>query len=360
MNGKLIFTALILIALFASLATAQVRESFDYPAGSVVDGLGSASGGWAGPWQYLKESLNVDSAMFVVDTAFDYSDVQVNVPKSGLHMTSVLKSPNSKIRQQRFLDHECTIAVGNTYWISALEELWNDASISSWCGISLYDSLNERPLLGKGWGDGVYSFGGGTPSANEKSSATWDNGPVWLVARIDGNDGNIATLHMWVNPDPTNGEPDTSTADTRSRYTSFSKFNSIVMAFGDYSGKDDKVEMSIDEIRFGTTWDDVSSVFPGAGVASRNTNPMNYTLYQNYPNPFNPSTKISYSLKNTGKVRLSVFDMLGREVAVLVNSTQNAGVHNVTFSASKLVSGIYMYRLEADNNILSKKMVLMK
>ncbi len=90
-----------------------------------------------------------------------------------------------------------------------------------------------------------------------------------------------------------------------------------------------------------------------------------YDLSQNYPNPFNPSTQISYSLAQDAFVTLKVYDMLGNEVAELVNSGQTAGVHNINFDASELSSGIYIYRVIAMNGerILhsdSKRMLLLK
>ena len=97
------------------------------------------------------------------------------------------------------------------------------------------------------------------------------------------------------------------------------------------------------------------------GINETKQVPSGFILNQNYPNPFNPSTKISYSISNMEeKVYLSIFDMLGREVAVLVNSTQNAGTYEVTFSAPKLASGTYFYRLAAGNNVVTKKMMLVK
>jgi hypothetical protein len=88
--------------------------------------------------------------------------------------------------------------------------------------------------------------------------------------------------------------------------------------------------------------------------------PYRFELAQNYPNPFNPSTKIQYTLKNTGNVRLSVYDLLGREVAVLVNGVRSAGSHEVTFSRPDLGSGVYFYKLQAGGQVMTKKMVLMK
>jgi hypothetical protein len=88
--------------------------------------------------------------------------------------------------------------------------------------------------------------------------------------------------------------------------------------------------------------------------------PVDYSLAQNYPNPFNPTTNISYSLKATGNVRLSVFDLLGREVATVVNGVQSVGEHQVSFNAANLGSGIYFYRLQAGNTVMTKKMMLLK
>ena len=103
------------------------------------------------------------------------------------------------------------------------------------------------------------------------------------------------------------------------------------------------------------TWFGVNDV-PGA----TNTLPSTITLQGNYPNPFNPSTTISFDLPIQTDVKLTVFDVLGREVATLVNSTLSAGSHHVLFDGSSLASGIYMTRLEAGNMSLSSKMVLMK
>ncbi|MBI4547120.1 MAG: T9SS type A sorting domain-containing protein [Ignavibacteriae bacterium] len=88
--------------------------------------------------------------------------------------------------------------------------------------------------------------------------------------------------------------------------------------------------------------------------------PQEFTLNQNYPNPFNPSTTITFSLAARSFVRLEVFDATGREVAVLVNQELPAGFYRSTFDAHELSSGVYVYRLETDDFVDSKKMLLMK
>jgi len=86
----------------------------------------------------------------------------------------------------------------------------------------------------------------------------------------------------------------------------------------------------------------------------------NFSLEQNYPNPFNPATTIGYQIPLDGFVELKVYDALGNEVSLLVNEYKQAGVHEVEFDASNLVSGIYLYRISVDSQSLMKKMIVIK
>ena len=88
--------------------------------------------------------------------------------------------------------------------------------------------------------------------------------------------------------------------------------------------------------------------------------PLTYKLEQNFPNPFNPSTVIKYSVANPGHVRLVVYNLVGEEVSVLVDGMVEAGFYQVSFDASNLPSGIYLYKLEAPGFVQIKKMMLMK
>ncbi|MCL5029574.1 MAG: T9SS type A sorting domain-containing protein [Bacteroidetes bacterium] len=89
--------------------------------------------------------------------------------------------------------------------------------------------------------------------------------------------------------------------------------------------------------------------------------PHSFFVDQNYPNPFNPTTNIQFGLAKQENVNLTVYDILGRQVAVLLNNqTFSSGVHSVEFNASKLASGTYIYRLQAGSNVVVKKMMLLK
>ena len=88
--------------------------------------------------------------------------------------------------------------------------------------------------------------------------------------------------------------------------------------------------------------------------------PLTFALEQNYPNPFNPYTIIKYSVPENGFVKLSVFNLVGEEVIVLVKENVDAGFYEVTFNATNLPSGVYFYQLQAGNFVETKKMVLMK
>ncbi len=88
--------------------------------------------------------------------------------------------------------------------------------------------------------------------------------------------------------------------------------------------------------------------------------PTRLSLSQNYPNPFNPATTIRYELPKSSAVRLSVHDLLGREVSVLVNERRDAGVHEVKFDGSGLSSGAYIYKLQVGSNVETRKLILLR
>ena len=131
------------------------------------------------------------------------------------------------------------------------------------------------------------------------------------------------------------------------------------------SGGDREAEYRITAVDEGNNPSPVQSVtiVYGQGILDKiKSNEMisDYSLEQNYPNPFNPSTKISYSIKEEGLVTLKVYDVLGNEIATLVNENKPAGNYAADFNSSQLPTGIYIYKLQAGDFVSSKKMILLK
>ena len=110
---------------------------------------------------------------------------------------------------------------------------------------------------------------------------------------------------------------------------------------------------------FGKSSPDSSNVT--TSIANHDIVPKDYSLSQNYPNPFNPTTKINFTLAESGQVNLDVYNILGEKITTLVNQEMTAGSHEINFNASNLASGIYIYRLNIKNKFIdTKKMILMK
>ena len=88
--------------------------------------------------------------------------------------------------------------------------------------------------------------------------------------------------------------------------------------------------------------------------------PDNYALGQNYPNPFNPTSILTFAMPESGHVTLKVYNLLGQEVANLVDEVRDAGVHKVAFNASNLSAGVYLYVMQSDAFTATRRMTLLK
>ena len=95
-------------------------------------------------------------------------------------------------------------------------------------------------------------------------------------------------------------------------------------------------------------------------VPTPNETPKEYSVTQNYPNPFNPSTRIRFDIPQQTQVKLSIYDILGREVGVLADKNMAPGTYEITFDGSKLTSGVYFYRLQTGDFMETKKLILVK
>jgi hypothetical protein len=97
-----------------------------------------------------------------------------------------------------------------------------------------------------------------------------------------------------------------------------------------------------------------------SGIPGLEYLPDDFILYQNFPNPFNPNTTIGYKIPERSFVTIKVYDVLGNEVATLVNEEKQAGAYEVKFDGARLTSGIYFYQIKAGNFVETKKMILLK
>ncbi len=133
--------------------------------------------------------------------------------------------------------------------------------------------------------------------------------------------------------------------------------NSYSWTAPDISSSECKIKISDDQFPEYYSESGVFTVTPSTGVKA-NDLPVEYSLLQNYPNPFNPATKIEFTLKEEGPVKLAVFNVLGEKVSTLVNGEMQSGKHTISFDGSLLSSGVYFYRLSAGDKIFVKKMIL--
>ena len=208
---------------------------------------------------------------------------------------------------------------------------------------------------------------------NLENAGQWQSGPVELngtapqQAAIPDSAMFQATFrihamrtgnqYQWLR----NGIPLNDGGNLSGTHTAILSFSAISPAdFGTYQCQIDSNgvtiysrEVQINDVITGITPDEHP-------VSDESQTPATFQLGQNYPNPFNPSTTIFYQLPRSSYVRLTVYDLLGREIITLVNREQPAGEYSVKLNAVNLPSGIYLYRLEAGSFIQTRKMMLLK
>ena len=181
---------------------------------------------------------------------------------------------------------------------------------------------------------------------DENSSQGTDHGssaPVMIFGPVNGGlYGNHANLTDLDN----SGDPVFST-DYRSIYTSI-----LNNWFG--------LEVSETETVLQGEFQDLGFIDPLPVGTEANGKPQKFTLHQNYPNPFNPTTNISFVLPASGAVSVKVYDVKGRRIQTLTDRIMQAGEHTLTFDASSLPSGVYLYKIETQNGSQTKKMTLIK
>ena len=224
----------------------------------------------------------------------------------------------------------------------------------------------------------LYSGFGSTNNSNNSIAAT-NNGFVYFANRnhnLNGivrstDDGQnweqvlfkrVATIFSNENALVITGSLVTSISDTNKIYISSNHgitWASIVQPtkFGTFIT--DVKQDSMNNFFFGTSGEGIFEVDIITNIEEETFLDYNFDLSQNYPNPFNPSTTIKYQIPKNGFVSLKVYDILGKVVATLVNEEKVAGIYELNFNASSLASGVYLYRLNVNDYVVVKKMILL-
>ena len=249
----------------------------------------------------------------------------------------------------------------NSFWLTDQNSLWFGTNASrvwrstdggaTWSSASS-GSTNSFGVAFKDNSNGIVVHTAGVLRTTTNGGATWNAASSPTSSDLNGVAFLAGTTSAWIS----NGTNPFRSTNNGSSWTAQSLFP--------FSGS--ITHLSFTDTTAGwvvTTNGEVLKyqLSGSTGVEAEGADvPGAFALEQNYPNPFNPVTAIRFTVQSATQVRLAVYDLLGREVAVLVDGVVGAGGHAVSFDASGLASGIYLYRLTAGGDVLTRKMVLLR
>lgn len=293
---------------------------------------------------------------------FDHNTVY-NIPRADLRIDVC---PNIIVTNNLFIQTGfCGYLASWEPYIAALDmgdrdewsriEIWPVDSSAAFSGATQkinfkYNNFWVDPAISAGFPDSIHVYK--TLDFDFEKKMVGNDTLTWLNENVGFT--NVPTCkyalmckEMWAD-----GSPQTNpgfTDNTRPYYFTYSKTSASYTAaangfpLGDLNWWPEKKAQWITDVKTVQT-----------------TAPIKYSLDQNYPNPFNPATVINYSIPKESVVKLKVYNVLGKEVATLVNSNQKAGDYKIQFNASNLASGVYFYTISAGNFVNTKKMILIK
>jgi hypothetical protein len=229
--------------------------------------------------------------------------------------------------------------------------LFTGGGSDSVCAYSMDITSGEQTFIGRIEATGS-QYAGGCAITNDLDRQRWT-----FVGMLTGSDDyaqayNLGWRTGWLTIDPDSGTVAGGDDVTLT----------VTLASSDYQDGDYIADLIIHHNALGNADTiDVTMTVTYTGVTDAGeVLPTQYRLDQAYPNPFNPNTTIPYALRETGHTRLAVYNVLGQQVALLVDDVRQAGEHRVTFDGRRLGSGVYFYRLEAGDFVKTRKVVLMK
>lgn len=345
-----LFAMVALLALLSPAAWAQVTlphyDGFNYPNGSPLGG----QGGWV--------NNNTGDSVLVAAGNLSYpgfaasSGNKIKFDGAGMDPTKRFDSTTSGTVYYSFLVKVTSVGSLNTtggYFAG-----YYNTTTGTTTGAPVWTRLDGTS----------FDFG---ISARITTPVSWStikslDSTYLIVASytfVAGDNNDSAKL--WINPPAstfgrTAPEPTVAAVNTTTDLASVVRF----MIRQDAATLTPFIEM--DELRIGTRWADVTPASGSTYVIGKNAGavPREFRLEQNYPNPFNPATTIKFAIEATKDVSLKVIDVLGREVALLVNQTLAPGTYSVKWDAGSFPSGVYFYTVRAGGAQETRRMILTK
>lgn len=317
----------------------SVYESFDYPSGAQLNGLGTAGKGWGSEWKVFEGS----ASDFTIVSEAKFPDLTTRGNR-----LKVLPSINSAIRSYRDL-YPRWEDDGQPIWISFLMGVMNPSSLAnSWQGLSLYNGSAERVFIGKNWGKTVFGIVGYDASEGVSTFSALNFSPVWLVLKIKtSGDTNTEQVSMWINP-ATTTEPSAATASVNSTVQLNSGFDRIVCHLGNTSG----ITATYDEIRIGRSFELVSGSLNTSVIPLTDTPDLRV-----YYNQEMHSVCLITNASGAGNATVFLRDCNGRQLLhrrteLIPGETNEVAVPN------GLAKGVYVVTIHTNEGLRSEKLIV--
>lgn len=354
MKARIIyFLTIAVIALFLKSSTSQVllTEDFSYPQLNNIVGMNGWMQGYA---------PNPQNTIPVINTGLTFT----GYPGSGIGNSILIRNDSAQsVCVSKFFADQ----TGGSIYMSCLlrvDSLTATASEDFLISLDKGTAISEFRcfLMMKKYNSNSFFLGIRKYTTNSYSPTLLNRNQTYLVVTkysfAAGSTTND-TVSLFIIPSsiPVNESAADQILSTGNDSPGIGEIYINNHAFGQFGSGLKKSSVKIDGIRVTKSWGE--AVLSAVEQISTEI-PSGYELKQNYPNPFNPATKINFSLPKSGNVKLTVFDITGKEVSVVMNSQLAAGSYSADFDASGLSSGIYLYRIESGEYVSTKKMTLIK
>lgn len=301
------------------------EENFDYAAGDSIQMHGwTVHSGSTGPWTVISPGLSF-----------------ANYPLSGIGNAAKTDSAGFQDANKNFTE-QTSGSVYTAMMVNVISATTTGDYFAHIGNTSLGSTFRGKMFV-KDNGAGGFVFGismsANTADATYETTARSYNTTYLIVMKYKFDDvaGDSASMYVFDSNVPST-EPAAPTIGPDGSGSGLDNAGTIALRQGSASFRP---QLIVDGMRIATSWQDmITSIEPISYVADK------FELSQNYPNPFNPSTKIRFSTPTSGFVTMKVFNVLGQQIATLVNNRVDIGVHEVEFVANNIPSGVYLYTVE--------------